>query len=246
MFIDNSQFNVRCYVCVVGVIYLLNVFIGIFVLGYVLVQIGGYGDVVVIVQNIIVYEVLFCVGIVVGVICYFVFLLLLLVFYCLLGVMYCVVGVVMVVLVMVSVLIGFVILGYKLDVFILFGYVVWLQLFSVVQVQMQVMLQFDVYGNGLLFVQVFWGLWLLLFGWLVICGCQLLWLFGYLLVFGGFFYVMDFVVQLFVFGYSDIVFVSYVMMFVVFGEIGICLWLLIVGVWLVVMVQCFMMRSDCW
>lgn len=229
MLIDNSQLNARRHARAAGAIYLLNVLTGIFALGYVPAQTGGHGDAVATVQNITAHEALFRAGIVAGAICYLAFLLLPLALYRLLGATQRVAGVAMVALATASVPIGFVILGHKLDVLTLLGHAAWLQPLSAAQVQTQVMLQLDAYGNGLLLAQVFWGLWLLPFGWLVIRGRQLPRVLGYLLVLGGLSYVVDFAAQLLVPGYSDTTFASYVTTPAALGEIGTCLWLLIVG-----------------
>ena len=229
MLIDNSQLNARRHARAAGAIYLLNVLTGIFALGYVPAQTGGHGDAVATVQNITAHEALFRAGIVAGAICYLAFLLLPLALYRLLGATQRVAGVAMVALATASVPIGFVTLGHKLDVLTLLGHAAWLQPLNAAQVQTQVMLQLDAYGNGLLLAQVFWGLWLLPFGWLVIRGRQLPRLLGYLLVLGGLSYVMDFAAQLLVPGYSNTAFASYVTTPAALGEIGTCLWLLIVG-----------------
>jgi hypothetical protein len=229
MLIDNSQLNARRHARAAGAIYLLNVLTGIFALGYVPAQTGGHGDAVATVQNITAHEALFRAGIVAGAICYLAFLLLPLALYRLLGATQRVAGVAMVALATASVPIGFVTLGHKLNVLTLLGHAAWLQPLSAAQVQTQVMLQLDAYGNGLLLAQVFWGLWLLPFGWLVIRGRQLPRVLGYLLVLGGLSYVVDFAAQLLVPGYSDTTFASYVTTPAALGEIGTCLWLLIVG-----------------
>ena len=229
MLIDNSQLTARRHARAAGAIYLLNVLTGIFALGYVPAQTGGLGDAVATVQNITAHEGLFRAGIIAGAICYLAFLLLPLALYRLLGTTQRVAGVAMVALATASVPIGFITLGHKLDVLTLLGHAAWLQSLSAAQVQTQVMLQLDAYGNGLLLAQVFWGLWLLPFGWLVIRGRQLPRLLGYLLVLGGLSYVMDFAAQLLVPGYSNTAFASYVTTPAALGEIGTCLWLLIVG-----------------
>ena len=229
MLIDNSQLNARRHARTAGAIYLLNVLTGIFALGYVPAQTGGHGDAVATVQNITAHEALFRAGIVAGAICYLAFLLLPLALYRLLGATQRVAGVAMVALATASVPIGFVTLGHKLNVLTLLGHAAWLQPLSAAQVQTQVMLQLDAYGNGLLLAQVFWGLWLLPFGWLVIRGRQLPRVLGYLLVLGGLSYVVDFAAQLLAPGYSDTTFASYVTTPAALGEIGTCLWLLIVG-----------------
>ena len=84
------------------------------------------------------------------------------------------------------------------------------------------------YGHGLRIASLFWGLWLLPFGWLVLRSARLPRLLGVLLMLGGVGYVVQ------VFGglaphIADAAWMQYVRMPAAIGEIGSCLWLLVFG-----------------
>lgn len=84
------------------------------------------------------------------------------------------------------------------------------------------------YGHGLGIASLFWGLWLLPFGWLVLRSGRLPRVLGLLLVLGG----IGYVVQVFgglVPGFSDSALIGYVRLPAALGEIGSCLWLLAFG-----------------
>lgn len=84
------------------------------------------------------------------------------------------------------------------------------------------------YGHGLRIASLFWGLWLLPFGWLVLRSARLPRVLGLLLVLGGIGYVVK------VFGglvpaFADSALMDYVTLPAALGEIGSCLWLLAFG-----------------
>lgn len=84
------------------------------------------------------------------------------------------------------------------------------------------------YGHGLRIASLFWGLWLLPFGWLVLRSARLPRVLGALLVLGGIGYVVS------VFGglgpgFADSALANYATLPAALGEIGSCLWLLAFG-----------------
>ena len=84
------------------------------------------------------------------------------------------------------------------------------------------------YGHGLRIASLFWGLWLLPFGWLVLRSAPIPRVLGVLLMLGG----IGYVVKLFgglMPGFADSAFARYATLPAALGEIGSCLWLLAFG-----------------
>ena len=84
------------------------------------------------------------------------------------------------------------------------------------------------YGHGLRIASLFWGLWLLPFGWLVLHSARIPRVLGVLLMLGG----IGYVVKLFgglMPGFADSAFARYATLPAALGEIGSCLWLLAFG-----------------
>jgi hypothetical protein len=215
---------------IAGALYLVVVLTGIFSLAYVPAQIYVPGDAAATVRNIMASEQLFRLGIVAGLACYTAFLLLPLALYRLLSMINKNAAVLMVAFAVASVPISFVNLLNKLDVLSLLSGAEYLQALTTQQLQTQVMLSLDAYRNGLLVLQILWGLWLLPFGFLVFKSGFLPRILGVLLMVGCFGYLIDFLGSALFPGYSDTVIASYASIPGSIGEIGICLWLLIVGV----------------
>ncbi len=212
-----------------GFLYLIVVVTGIFHLVYVPSQITVKGDASSTVSNIVASESLFRLGIVSELICHTVFLLLPLVLYKLLQQVDRNLALLMVVFAVVSVPINFVNMLNKLDVLSLLSGTHFLKAFTTDQLHAQVMLSLDAYGNGILVSKVFWGLWLFPFGYLVFKSGFLPRILGILLMMGCFSYLIDFFGRLLFPGYTETVIPSLIILPASFGEIGICLWLLIMG-----------------
>jgi Domain of unknown function (DUF4386) len=102
--------------------------------------------------------------------------------------------------------------------------------FSVEQVQSQVMLYIDHYDNGMRIVHIFSGLWLFPFGYLVFKSGFIPKILGVLLMLGCFGYLINFIGYTLITNYSKIGISSYISLPASIGEIGTCLWLLIMGV----------------
>lgn len=215
---------------IAGLLYLIVVLTGIFSLAYVPSQITVPGDAVATVRNIESSQQLFRLGIVAGLVCYTAFLLLPFALYRLLSPFGKSAAVLMVAFVVVSVPISFVNQLNKFDVLSLLGGAEYLKVFTAEQLQAQVMLSLDAYRNGMLVSKIFWGLWLLPFGYLVYRSGFLPRLFGILLMMGCFGYLIDFFGTVLAPGYPDTWLASVASLPGSVGEIGIALWLLIVGV----------------
>lgn len=229
MVMDESPRSTRRLARMAGAAYLVNVLAGIFSLMVVPSVTGSHGDPAATVRNILAHETLYRAGIAVALFCYVEFLLLPLLLYRLLGAVNRSAAALMVVLAVVSVPLSIASLTHKLDVLTLLGHVSWLHAYDAGQLQAQVMLQLSGYASALLVAQIFWGLWLIPLGWLVVRSGQLPRLLGHLLVLGGLSYVADFAGQVLVAGYGDMSLAGYVTLPAALGEIGTCLWLLVMG-----------------
>lgn len=205
-----------------GALYLIVVVTGLFSLMYVPSQIAVSGDPHATANSIVANGPLFRAGIAAFLINQVAFLILPLALYKLLRHVNQNAAALMVVLAVVSVPIALVSLSNRLDALdILHGPNVQSQL------QPQAMLYINAYGNGLLVTTLFWGLWLLPFGYLIIRSGFLPKLLGALLVLGGLGYVIQVFWQILMPGMR---FPEFVLLPAAVGEIGICLWLLVAGV----------------
>lgn len=215
---------------VAGLLYLVTVVTGIFYLGYLPSQLASHGDAAVTVARMLHSETLFRLGIAAELVCNAAFLLLPLALYRLLAGTGRKAAVLMVAFATASVPIAYANIAHRFEVLSLLGGAGYLKAFTIAQLHAQVMLQLDAYRHGLLVLEVFWGAWLLPFGYLVFrCGF-LPRLLGVLLVLGGVGYLVDFLGTLLLPSYPASPVADYIMLPASLGEIGTCLWLLAVGV----------------
>lgn len=214
---------------IAGLLYLIVVLAGIFSLAYVPSQIDAAGDAAATVRNLIAHESLFRLGIVAGLVCYTAFLLLPLALYRLLSPYGRQPAVLMVAFAVVSVPIAFLATLNKFVVLSLLSGADYLRIFSAEELQARVMLSLDAYGDGLLVTQIFWGLWLLPFGCLVFKSGILPRVLGILLMLGCFGYLINFTGRVLFPGYAESGIAGFVRLPASLGEIGICLWLLVMG-----------------
>jgi hypothetical protein len=87
----------------------------------------------------------------------------------------------------------------------------------------------DAYDRSAKLVAIFWGLWLAPFGWLVVKSGAIPRILGVFLILGCVGYVAHFFLSFFAPGYRDTLLAEYIHTPSAFGEIGSCLWLLIMG-----------------
>jgi hypothetical protein len=213
-----------------GLLYLIVVVAGIFSIAYVPSRLIVQGDASATVNNIVAFEPLFRLGIVAALICYTAFLLLPLVLYRLLSPVDQAVAVLMVAFAVVSVPVSLANEVNKLEILSVLNGADHLKAFTTEQLQSQVMLSLAAHGKGLFVSKIFWGLWLLPFGYLVFKSSFLPKVLGILLMLGCFGYLIDVLGGALFPGYSQTPISSFVRKPAFFGEVGICLWLLIVGV----------------
>ncbi len=211
---------------IAGFIYLGVILTGIFNLAYVPSKLIVWDDPATTFNNIAGSEFLFRLGIVSGLICYTFYLLLPLVLYKLLKEVNKNVALLMVALAVVSVPISFINIHYKVDILTLIGNLDYLKEIDENLLNTKVMLNLKYYDNGIQMVQLFWGLWLFPFGYLVYKSNFLPKILGLLLMIGCFGYLIIF------FGgflFPNYRIPSFVSLPASLGEIGMCLWLLIMG-----------------
>jgi len=213
-----------------GLIYLLLVLTGFFSLRYVPARLIVWDNAAATFNNIVASETLFKLGILSGIIGYTGFLVLPFVLYRLLHHINRTYAVVMVVFAVVSVPLSYSYLLDKFAVLTLIHQSNYLRVFSANQLQALVLMHLHFYDNGILLASIFWGLWLFPFGYLVFKSEFLPKVIGILLMVGCFGYQIDFLFHYFMpdkydtMGISNLVRIPGSL-----GELGICLWLLIVG-----------------
>lgn len=213
-----------------GSLYLIVVITGIFSLAYVPRSLTVWSDAAKTFQQIAEAETLFRMSLVSSAICYVAFLLLPFVLYKLLGSVNNTAAKFMTVLAVVSVPISMLNLQNKYGVLTLIDGADYLKTFDQSQIQTQMILLLENYDSGILIVSIFWGLWLLPFGWLVYRSGFLPRILGVLLMLGCVGYLVNFVGNTMFENYSQSLLSSIASKPAALGEIGTCLWLLIRGI----------------
>lgn len=213
-----------------GALYLIVVVTGIFSLIYVPSQLTVQGDATATVNNIVASEPLFRLGIASLVANQIAFLMLPLVLYLLLRQVNRNIAAQMVALAVASVPITIAAIANRLDVLTLLGGASYLQAFTTDQLHAKVMLALGAYSSGILGATIFWGLWLLPFGYLVFKSGFLPKILGLLLMLGSVGILLGVFGRLLVPGFTDSAISNVLDLPSAFGEIGICLWLLVLGV----------------
>ena len=213
---------------IAGLLYLVVIATGIFNLGYVSSQLSAHGDPAGTMLRITQSEWLFRLGILADLLCHAAFLLLPLALYRLLAPTGRTAALLMVVFAVIQVPIAYANATHRLDV-------LWLlggphpRAFTTDQLHAQVMLALAAYRHGLLVLEVFWGLWLLPLGYLIFrCGF-LPRVLGVLLMLGCLGYLADFLGTLLLPSYPASTVADYITLPASLGEIGTCLWLLVMG-----------------
>lgn len=215
---------------IAGLIYFGVVLTGLFSLMYAPSKIIVSENASLTYQNIISHETLFRLWIVIGLLCYTLFLFLPLVLYKLLKPVNENHAKLMFLLGVMSVPIFFLNTQNLLNILTLINQTDHQNGLSVAQIQTQVMLYLDQHANGMRIVHIFSGLWLFPFGYLVFKSGFLPKILGIFLMLGCFGYLINFAGQILIPDYSSIELFSYISLPASIGEIGICLWLLIMGV----------------
>lgn len=210
-----------------GFVYFLLVLTGIFNLVYVPTQIINWSDAAQTVANIKSSELLFRAGIVTGIFSYVLYLILPLLLFDIFKNIDRRMAVLMVTLACASVPISIFNIVDKVNILTLLGDDPYLKTLTPEQIQTQVMLLLDSYNNGIAVVKIFWGLWLFPFGYLIFKSGYAPKVLGIFLMLGCFGYVFIFATRLMC---PDTIIPSLISKPATIGEIGTCLWLLIMGV----------------
>jgi len=210
-----------------GFIYFLLVITGIFNLMYVPSQLIVMSDPAQTVSNIMANPLLLRAGMVTGILSYICYLLLPFVLFDLFKDVNRNCALLMVILSVISVPISIANMVNFADILTLLSGADYLSVFNEQQIQTQVMLKLKSYSNGIKVVQIFWGLWLLPLGYLVYITGYIPKILGVMLMLGCVGYLILFFKTLL---FPEVVLPSFIKMPGSIGEIGTCLWLLIMGV----------------
>lgn len=214
---------------IAGLLYLVVVLTGIFSMMYAPSKLIVWDNATTTFNNIVSSETLFRLGIVRYLTCYTFFLFLPLVLYKLLRPVNEIYAKLMVILAVTSVPLAFANIQNKFNVLSLISGENYLKAIPDEQVHAQVLLYLNQYDNGNLIASIFFGLWLLPFGYLVFKSGFLPKILGVLLMLGCFGYLINFLGKSLVTDYSSYGISSYVQLPASIGEIGTCLWLLLMG-----------------
>lgn len=214
---------------IAGLIYLGVVLTGIFSLMYVPSKLINYDNAALTFQNLTTFETLFRFGIASGLLCYTFFLFLPLILYQLLKQVNENVAKLMVLLAIISVPMYFLNVQNELSALSLIRGSNYIKGFSTAQIQSQILSYINQYDNGMRLIHIFSGLWLFPFGYLVFRSNFLPKILGILLMIGCFGYLINFFGRILIINYPALGISSYVSMPASIGEIGTCLWLLIIG-----------------
>lgn len=215
---------------IAGILYLIVVITGIISLGYVPKQLIVWEDKMATFNNILKNENLFRLAIFSSVICYLAFIFLPLVLRELFKAVNNFVANIMVVSVLVSIPISFFNLYNKYLILDIIHKEEYLKIYNESQQQSLVMFHLNQYDYGIFIATFFWGLWLFPFGYLVYKSGFIPKIFGILLMLGCFGYIVNFSGNTLFANYQDWGISKIIGKIPSIAEIGICLWLLIVGI----------------
>ena len=214
---------------IAGLLYLIVAVNGFFFLRYVPSRLIVWNDAATTFKNIKASESLFRLGVLSEIIGYTAWLLLPLVLYKLLKPVDKIWALLMLTFALLIVPIAFTNISNQFAVLTLIGNSEYLKVFEPEKLHAQVLFYLDSFDNGNQIASVFWGLWLLPFGYLVFKSGFLPKILGILLMFGCFGYLVNFAGNLLFKSYGDSIVARYITRPGSIGELGICLWLLIVG-----------------
>lgn len=214
---------------IAGLIYLIVVITGIFSLAYVPKRLFVYDNPELTFKNILSNETLFRMGIASSVICYTAFIFLPVALHQLLKTVNEFYSKIMVVLAVVSVPISFINLQNKYAILSLISDSKQGTVEATGELYEQTMMYLNQYDNGIFIATVFWGLWLLPFGYLVYKSGFLPRILGILLMLGCAGYLINFFGNTLSGSYSSLAIKKYVGLLPSVAELGTCFWLLVIA-----------------
>lgn len=213
-----------------GFLYLIVVLCGTIYLQYIPSNIKLKGDPSTILPRLINAELFFKVGIVCEILCWVAFLILPIVLYKLFKPVNGIVAKLMVVFAVVQVPIAFMNLLNKFAVLSLISGSAYIKVFPTDHLSAQILFYLNLYRQGNFINQIFWGIWLFPFGYLVFKSGFLPKILGILLMAGCLGYLIDFFGSFLLPEYDETIIANYIILPASLGEIGICLWLMIIGI----------------
>ena len=210
---------------IAGMLYLIVIITGLFSLMFVPKNLFVYGNALETAQNIFQKTGMFRISLASSVICYLAFTFLVIFLYQILRTVDIFIARVMMILALISVPISFYNLINKYAILDLIKD----NTSDLVQKSSKIMELLNNYDNGIFILTVFWGLWLLPFGFLVFKSGFYPRIIGVLLMIGCFGYLINFFGNTLYDDYHDIVVLQYLKLLPTIGEFSICIWLLVVG-----------------
>lgn len=212
-----------------GALYLVVVVTGLFCLAYVPGQLTVVGNPRATLANIVASDSIFRMGIAAFLIMQIAYLLLPLALYRLFAPVDRTLALLMVALATIGVAVGLAALMHRIEALWLLTDPVASRTLAKAQIESAAIGALTAYRSGLQVAQLFWGLWLLPFGLLVLRSGWLPKILGALLVAGCFGYLVQVFGDLLVPSYAESQLARYVPLPAALGEIGTCLWLLVAG-----------------
>lgn len=224
-----ERWSPACTARIAGLLYLVTVVTGMFSLVYVPSQISVPGNPSATIAHIVASSSLYRLGIAAGLVCYTVFLVVPLLLYRLLSPVNRSAAMLMVVFAVVNVPIALLSIAQKLDILSLLDEARHAPITGFHAVEAQVIRLLDAYNNGMLVGEIFAGLWLIPFGYLVFRSGFLPRVLGGMLTVGGLGYLLTVFGNVLIPDYDHSPISNFDTLPAGLGEIGICLWLLIFG-----------------
>jgi hypothetical protein len=215
---------------IAGFYYLLNVILSILYMEYIPGKIAVWDNPEATMENLLNNEMLFRIGIIVGVAVHISFIMLPLTLHRLLNHINKHYALLMVVFALISVPISFTLLIDQYELIDIINDYSKLELAQQTESSLKVMVFYERLMNGFFLDQTFWGLWLFPFGYLAFKSGFLPKFLGVALMLGCITYMIDIFGGTIFSNYYDYVNTSILIIPAAIGEIGMCLWLLIIGV----------------